>query len=217
MPSGADGEIFSTEQRPGNLENICRAYWLQQGIPPATITSMLTQMTCEIETQLCAGKHPDEIIAPNPVAFSDHWARKYLYTQAITHMPSPHWRKLCYISIFLIGWLFTSLLAHLLWFSLVIPFSWVQLGVPILLVGIAHLTLFPELAPPVQSAPWREQTRLLAISVLLALGVLPVYFMLRLSADWEMSIRWPWLMTLLLTLCSVFSVRQLLREPYTTG
>ena len=129
----------------------------------------------------------------------------------LTHKPSKRWRWHYYASIFLCGWSFTALLEHLLWFSLTIPFSWVQLATPLLLTSTAHLTLFPELAPPVGSLAWREQTRWLSIFLLLALIILPSCLAFLPYEGLSMTWSWPWPLTILLLLSTGFVIRKTLR------
>lgn len=148
---------------------------------------------------------------PPQITQQENSSSSSLSQTPLAHKPSRRERRLCYASIFLCGWCFTALLEHLIWFSLTIPFSWVQLAVPLLLVATAHLTLFPELAPPVGSPLWREQTRWLSIFLLLALIILPSCLAFLpyegLSTTWP----WPWPLTVLLMLGTGFIIRKTLR------
>ncbi|GHO66361.1 hypothetical protein KSC_052530 [Ktedonobacter sp. SOSP1-52] len=148
---------------------------------------------------------------PQVTQQEDHYSSSSLPQAPLAHKPSRRGRWLCYTSIFLCGWSFTALLEHLLWFSLTIPFSWVQLAVPLLLTSTAHLTLFPELAPPVGSLPWREQTRWLSILLLLALIIIPSCLAFLPYEGLGMAWPWPWPLTILLLLGTGFILWKTLR------
>ncbi|GHO43581.1 hypothetical protein [Ktedonospora formicarum] len=135
----------------------------------------------------------------------------YKVLQILTHNPLIRWRIQCYICIFLLGWLFATLLEHLLWFSLSMPFSLTQLGLPLLLLGAAHLTLFPELASPVGHSSWQEQTRLLLINIAFVLVVLPAF--LAFLPFQIPSFTWSWPMTIILALGTTFFTLHLLHKP----
>jgi hypothetical protein len=146
---------------------------------------------------------------PQGTQQENYYSSSSLPQTPLAHKPSMRWRWLCYTSIFLCGWCFTALLEHLLWFSLTIPFSWVQLAVPLLLTSTAHLTLFPELASPVGSLSWREQTRWLSILLLLALIILPSCLVF---LPYEgLGMAWPWPLTILLLLGTGFILWKTLR------
>ncbi|GCE48621.1 hypothetical protein EI42_06269 [Thermosporothrix hazakensis] len=145
---------------------ICCARWHYAGIPKSEVEKLVASLEEHLRREKEQGASLQALVGSDPVAFADNWAE--------THLPRPSWawRRNCYVTVFLLGLLFSVLLDHLLWLSWTFPFSWHQLGSPILAVLIAHLYLLPELGPPRTDPSWKRYTR-----IALALAVFGLLFL----------------------------------------